>query len=249
MRRRIGRPNLKSLKIFSQLAAISIVVVAILIAPLSNSDLVGPKNVYAQDEFPTVVPPDADFGEAFDGDLPQVIYVPGTLGPIEDWRLPSVTRPEFLADPFGYSEIHGEPGHYLIWSTDESGNKRYYIVDESNEKLDIIRDEIDRFREARRNIEADPPTARILAGVAGTVVFGVVSVGCGAGAVISGIAQIWPLAGAFVACDAAAVPLTVASASTAWNAITRSREHSREVEEHRRRVESDFVQLPFLGDN
>lgn len=247
MRGRIRRFSLKLRKRLAQLGAIGVAVVAILLVPLSNAALMEPSIGYAQDDFPTVVPSDAEFERAFDGDLDQVIYVPGTLGPIENWRLPSVTRPEFLADLFGYSEILGEPGQYLIWSTDESGNKRYYIINESNENLKSIREEVDLFREARRKNEADPPTARIIAGAAGTVVFGVVSVVCGGGAVVSGIAQLWPLTAAFVACDAAAIPLTIASAGTAWNGITQVREFSREVEEQRRRVESDFVQLPFLG--
>ena len=233
---------------FLRLAAIGIVVAAILIAPPTSSTLVGSEIVYAQDEFPTVVPPDAEFEEAFDGDIDQVIYVPGTLGPIEDWRLPFVTRPEFLEDTFGYSEILREPGHYLIWSTDENGNKRYYIVDELNKKLGSIRTEVDRFHGARRDIDANPPAVRIVAGVAGTVGFGFVSTVCTGGAVISAIFQVWPLAAAFVGCDAAAVPLTVASASTAWNGITRVRDHTRDLNEHRRRVESDFKQIPFLDD-
>ena len=208
-----------SRKRLAQLGAIGIVVVAILIAPLSTSVLVGSPFVYAQDEFPTVVPPDAEFEEAFDGDLDQVIYVPGTLGPIEDWRLPSITRPEFLDDPFGYSEILGEPGHYLIWSTDESGNRRYYIVDESNEKLQGIREAVDDFREARRKIKADPPAAKIVGGLIGTAVFGVVSVGCGGGAVISGILQAWPITAAFIGCDAIAVPFdcSIGKHSLGWH--------------------------------
>ena len=241
--------NLDSNKKIAQLAAIGVAILAILIAPLSNSVLIGSPLAYAQDEFPTVVPTDVEFEEAFEGDLGQVIYVPGTLGPIEDWRLPLVTRPEFLDDPFGYSEILGEPGHYLIWSTDGSGNKRYFIIDETNEKLTNIRDAVDGFRDARLRIEADPPAARIAAGVVGTALFGVVSIGCGGAAVVTGILQLWPLTAAFVGCDAIAVPLTVASGSTAWNAVTRAREFSREVEEHRRQVESDFAQLPFIGDN
>jgi len=240
---------LNTRKKLAQIGAIGIAIAAILIAPLSNSLFVESPFVYAQDEFPTVVPPDAEFEEAFDGDLDQVIYVPGTLGSIEDWRLPSITRPEFLDDPFGYSEVLGEPGHYLIWSTDESDNKRYYIVDESNEKLQSLRDAADDFREARRKIEADPPAAKIIGGLIGTAVFGVVSVGCAGGAVISGILQAWPVTAAFIGCDAIAVPLTIGSATTAWDGITRGREFSREVEEHRRQVESDFAQLPFLDDN
>ena len=98
-------------------------------------------------------------------------------------------------------------------------------------------------------MDADPPAVRIVAGVAGTIGFGLVTTFCTGGAVVSGIFQLWPLTGAFVACDAAAVPLTVASASTAWNGITRVRDHTRDLNEHRRRVESDFKQLAFLGDS
>jgi len=249
MRGRIRRFSLKLRKRLAQLGAIGVAVVAILLVPLSNLILIGPKVGYAQDEFPTVVPSDAEFEQAFNGDLDQVIYIPGTLGPIEDWRLPSVTRPEFISDTFGYSEILGEPSRYLIWSTDENGNKRYYIVDESNEKLGSIRAEVDQSRADRRDMDANPPAIRIVAGVAGTVGFGIVSTLCTGGAVVSGFFQVWPLAAAFVGCDAVAVPLTVASASTAWNGITRVRNHTRDLNEQRRRVESDFKQLPFLDDS
>lgn len=191
-----------------------------------------------------ITPPPAAFPTPFGQTEPTPTRL-APLGPVSQDDLPVTTRPELLEDPFGYAEILGQPGIYLVWSTDNNGDQRYYVIDSENEYLEGIRAATEAFHEARRDVDADPPGAKVLIGSGGSIVFGLASWGCGLGAVVSAAAQLYPLAGVFVGCDAITVPLTIGSAGyllngiTEWNSFAAQRDDLEEV------VESYFVQLPF----
>ena len=122
-------------------------------------------------------------------------------------------------------------------------------MDQGNPRLQGIIEATDQFRQARIEIEADPPAARILFGAVGSVVFGIISWACGLGAIASAAAFLYPLAGVLIACDAISIPLTIASWGTMWNGLTGVREYGRSVNEWSRQVESEYVQLPFTDQN
>jgi hypothetical protein len=95
-------------------------------------------------------------------------------------QIPDVARPELLDDPIGYSAVLGYPGLYLIWSTDDSGNRHYYVLQESSEYFQRIQATVDANLQARTELDETNPwlrlgwsAVRIVGGVEGAIFCGI----------------------------------------------------------------------------
>jgi len=140
--------------------------------------------------------------------IPETPVAPrfAAIGPVTAAGLPEVVDPKLLEDPLGYAEILGQPGMYLVWSTDADGENHYFIIDRNNEYFERIRSETDKWRELHAQYVAGEHMPNVIFGGAVFIFTGLVSLGCGFGAVSSAASQVYPLAALFVGCDAIFIP-------------------------------------------
>jgi hypothetical protein len=131
----------------------------------------------------------------------------------DEERLPPVENPQFLEEPFGYTEILGHPGLYLVWSTDDDGNKRYFIVEEGNTEFVELRTAVNDFTAARDLFFGQAPLLRHIVGSVGTGFFLWTSLQCVGGAIATLLAEpiAAPLTAALIGC-------TFVSLGLAWTA-------------------------------
>ena len=89
------------------------------------------------------------------GPVPTVTPQP-TLGPgqmyVNPNHLPELAHPHRQELPFGYSEIVGHPGLFLVWSTDEKENTRYFTISEDNKYFDEITELADNHWDERNEL-------------------------------------------------------------------------------------------------
>jgi hypothetical protein len=184
-----------------------------------------------------------------------------TIGPGQHYEegeedlLPEVTRPDLLDEDFGYSEISGHPGLFLVWSTDDAGNKRYYVISEENPYLADIMGVTDENHRAWANLAGEGESgdmlyARVELGAVGTGLFVVSTVWCGVGALASatGTVVTAPLTALLGGCAGLSFTATGASFMFAYNAWERLESFDTRTELDRMAVEGFFQQLPYVTD-
>ena len=182
---------------------------------------------------------------------PAVTAAP-TLGPGQAFQegdsLPAITRPGLLENPFGYSEIVGRPGLYLVWSTDEQGNRSYYVITESNRYYEGITAAQERLLQAQMEFDEQAPPIRIAFGAAGTVIFGFLAVGCGAGALGSAAGVVTsPAAVPLTACATASAGLAAGSFKSGLDAAGALDGYNTLVDQLSQEVEGYFMQFPYVS--
>ena len=231
---------------------IGLLAVSLFLCPLA----LGSQNAYqaaqAAQPFNTVVPPNVTFRPPI-GTVQALPTPIPTVGPGqffeegEENLLPGVIRPDRLKEPFGYSEILGKPGLYLVWSTDDDGNKRYYVLDKGNEYLMLIEQEVDNVYQDRLDMQKETPIAKAIGGAAGGVVLGLVGIGCGVGAVVSLAAEpvSAPATALLGACAGTAFTFSLGAFGIAFDGASRLIGHGQLVGEAKKQIESYFLQIPF----
>jgi hypothetical protein len=182
--------------------------------------------------------------------IPGATLVP-TLGAgqyfTED-SLPPVTRPDLLGDAFGYSEILGQPGLYLVWSTDEEGNTHYATVAEGNPALAQIRALVDAHRQAALELHGQSPLVRFGIGLGGGAFFSLLTLACGVGTGASLMAEpvSAPLTAVLAGCTGGSFLVAREGFGAALDAFDQLNAFALLTEETRRAVEGQFIQLPYL---
>jgi hypothetical protein len=244
-----------------RIALIVVVAVSVVVCPLSLGGWGLRQGAYAegwpQQPF-TFVPSLAnlELTQTVEGPrLGAVTSVP-TLGPGQYFEegdedlLPEVTRPDLLDAPFGYSEILGHPGLYLVWSTDEQGNKRYCVIDEDNPYYDDIRGVVDANRRAWEELDAQAPLIRMGLGFIGTLAFTSLTVACGIGAVASATATpvSIPLTSVLAGCAGGAFLADRGAFGFAYSGWEAEMAYESRTEQDRMAVEGFFQQLPYVAD-
>ena len=182
--------------------------------------------------------------------IPGPTIVP-TLGPgqyFSEDSLPPVTRPDLLGDPLGYSEVLGQPGLYLVWSTDEEGNTRYATVAQDNRAFVQIRALVDAHRQAALELDGESPLVRFGIGLGGGVLFSLFTLGCGVGtaASLSATPISAPLTAVLAGCTGGAFLAAGEGFGAAFDAWSQLHSFDLQTEETRRAIESQFMQLPYL---
>jgi hypothetical protein len=191
---------------------------------------------------------------------PGVTPVP-TIGPGQYYEegeedlLPEVTRPDLLDYAFGYSEISGHPGLFLVWSTDDAGSRRYYVISVDNPYFDDIVAVTDANHDAwadlgGEGVSGDMLHVRVHLGFAGAFGFAIPMTFCGVGAFVSALATpvSIPLTAAFTGCAGFFSGATGASTMFAYYAQERLDSFDARNELDRMAVEGFFQQLPYVTD-
>jgi hypothetical protein len=191
-------------------------------------------------QIPTVPPIVATLPTPIGGQTPVATPIP-TLGPGQYFEegdeddLPEVARPDLLRkEDMGYSAILGEEGLFLVWSTDDDGNKHYYILDQEKDYLYRIQNIIDDNLIARRELDATSPLFSLI--WAGTkTVIGEVGVFICGGATIATV-ELPPVAGVFGTC-------TVGSLTLFGTSLNKYLEVSQSIRAYERRTEQDRLAI------
>ena len=198
--------------------------------------------------YPTVPPVDPTIATPFGTSIPSVTPIP-TLGPGQYYeggdRIPDVIQPELLDEPFGYSEILGKPGLYLVWSTSDVGKKHFYILDESSKYFTLIVEAVDDYQTRVFDLKASAPGKRFLVGAGGVVVFSTISAVCGGGAIVAGALQHWEITAAGVACDGIYIPLSFESGRIAFEGAVDFFAVYKFQESKRNMIEGYFSNIPY----
>jgi hypothetical protein len=242
-----------------RIALIVVVAVSVVVCPLSFGGW-GVGVTEAQVSFVPSIEP-LEITRTVEGPrLGAVTPVP-TLGPGQHYEegeedlLPEVTRPDLLDDPFGYSEISGHPGLFLVWSTDDAGNKRYYVISVDNPYFDDIQAVTNAIHTAWADLGGEGVSGDVLRsrrelGALGTVAFGASTIYCSLAALVSaaGTVVTAPLTVVFTGC--AGVSFTAAGASFmfAYYAWEKLESFNGRMERDRMAVEGFFQQLPYVID-
>ena len=156
-------------------------------------------------------------------------------------QIPAVARPELLADPIGYSAILGYPGLYLVWSTDDSGRRHYYVLEESSDYFQRIRITVDANLSARTALDDTNPWLRL--GWAGVRIVGGAggSLFCGV-ATAATIATVG-LAAIFGTCTLAALGVTGTGIDGFIDVYNSVRAYENHTEEDRLAIEGIFREI------
>lgn len=237
-------------KFIYRAALLSVIAVSMMLFPLTTGIYSQSSRAYAGQPFTTVVPPNATFAAPIGTPITVPTPIP-TLGPGQYFEqgdgLPRVTRPDLLEEPFGYSEIMGEPGLYLVWSTDDDGKKHYYVLDEENTYFDKIMTAVDADRKKYKDLDENGTKRNFVVDVFVALVSGTVTAFC-TGATIgsaSGFPATIPLMSAFGACTGVAGKFTYESIKSGignWSALE---DYNFSKEETRKEIEGYFVQIPY----
>ncbi|MFQ5921814.1 MAG: hypothetical protein ACE5M4_03135 [Anaerolineales bacterium] len=199
------------------------------------------------------MPPIAVTFDAPVTDVPPIPTPILTIGPGQSFIegeedfLPELLRPDLLDSEYGYSEILGRPGLFLVWSTDEFGTKRYFVLDEDSEYLQAIITEVDKVRNNWLEMQNELPLAKAIAGAIFGVVLGVVGLVCAGGAVISllGTPVSAPVTGGLTACAGGAFTLSAGAFGMAVDGAGRIIGHIELSDEARKEIRGAFQQIPF----
>lgn len=183
---------------------------------------------------------------------PMLLPIP-TIGPGQMFTedqvlfLPEVLRPDLLDTEYGYSEILGKPGLFLVWSTDDFGTRRYFVLEQSDEYLNRIVAAVDRVRTDALDMKKDLPWWKAIGGTIVGLVMGGVGIACGFGAAVSLAATpiSAPLTAALVACAGTSFAISVTGFGTAVDGAGRIIGHYELSDEARREIRGAFQQIPF----
>jgi hypothetical protein len=201
-------------------------------------------------QIPTVPPIVATLPTPIGGQTPVATPIP-TLAPgqyfEEDDTLPNVTRPDLLEEPYGYSEIVGSLDQFLVWSTDDNGNKRYYVLNEGNQYLDKIREVVDEERRRWGELEDSNAWEEFLLNSAGTIGVGFVTAVCGIGTVASLFAEPFsaPITTIGAGCTGGGVKYTIDFFNATIDNYSNIRAYEKYKKEAAKEVEGYFIQIPF----
>jgi len=183
---------------------------------------------------------------------PMLLPIP-TIGPGQMFTedqvllLPRVLRPDLLDTEYGYSEILGRPGLFLVWSTDDFGTKRYFVLEQGNEYLNRIVAAVDRVRTDALEMKKELPWWKAIGGTIVGLVMGGVGIVCGFGAVVSLAATpiSAPLTAALTACAGTSFAISVGGFGTAIDGAGRIIGHYELSDEARKEIRGAFQQIPF----
>jgi len=183
---------------------------------------------------------------------PMLLPIP-TIGPGQMFTedqvllLPSVLRPDLLDSEYGYSEILGKPGLFLVWSTDDFGTKRYFVLQQGNEYLNRIVAAVDRVRTDALEMKKELPWWKAIGGTIVGLVMGGVGIVCGFGAVASLAATpiSAPLTAALTACAGTSFAISAGGFGTAIDGAGRIIGHYELSDEARKEIRGAFQQIPF----
>jgi hypothetical protein len=230
-----------------RIALIVVVAVSVVVCPLSFGGW-GVGVTEAQVSFVPSIEP-LEITRTVEGPrLGTVTPVP-TLGPGQYFeegdedRLPEVARPELPDKPFGYSAILGHPGLALGWSTDDAGNKHYYVLEESSDFYERIQTIVYANREAARALEASDP---LLRGIWAEIK----AAGGALGGLFCGIAALAtiefpPLAAGLIGCSVAAFAAMGLSVDQAIAANAEMSAYLDRTEEDRLAIEGIFREIRY----
>ena len=243
---------MKFSKVLARTGVLLFSALCLLVFQLANSILLGNSVALAQDEFPTVPPSDAEFERPIEDLDPIPTPIP-TIGPGqsfvegEEELLPELLRPDLLESEYGYSEILGRPGLFLVWSTDESGVKHFFVLSEDNEYLQAIIAEVEAVRTNWLEMRNELPLSKAIAGAIVGVVLGVVGLVCAGGAVVSLLATpvSAPITGGLTACAGGAFTLSAGAFGMAIDGAGRIIGHIELSDEARKEIRGAFQQIPF----
>ena len=183
---------------------------------------------------------------------PMILPIP-TIGPGQMFTedqvllLPKVLRPDLLDTEYGYSEILGRPGLFLVWSTDDFGTKRYFVLQQGNEYLNRIVAAVDRVRTDALEMKKELPWWKAIGGTIVGLVLGGVGLVCGFGAVVSLAATpiSAPLTAALTACAGTSFAISIGGFGTAIDGAGRIIGHFELSDESRKEIRGAFQQIPF----
>jgi len=231
-------------KSFFRFGLISISIISIILCSFMTS-MVQSSPLQAT-PFKTLPPVNVTFASPIGALTPVPSPLP-TLGPGqyfeegEEDSLPEVARPELLSEPFGYSEILGQTGQVLVWSTDDEGHKHYYVLEKTSEYFQRIQNIVDLNREAGRALEASNPLLRgIWADIkAGGGLFG--GLFCGIAALV--MIEIPPLAAGLTACSVASFTFMGYSIDETISIIGELTDYDSRTEEDRLAIEGIFREI------
>jgi len=118
---------------------VAVLIVSMFLCPLAHGGFVRISSAEVERQiYPTVPPVNPAIPTPIGTSIPEPKAIP-TLGPgqyfEEENKLPQVVNPELLDETVGYSEILGNLGLYLVWSTSNDNEKRYFIIDEESKYL------------------------------------------------------------------------------------------------------------------
>jgi hypothetical protein len=196
--------------------------------------------------FQTLPPVNATLSTPIGAQTPVPTPLP-TLGPGqyfeegEEDSLPEVARPELLSEPFGYSEILGQTGQVLVWSTDDEGHKHYYVLEKTSDYFQRIQNIVDLNREAGRALEASNP---LLRGIWADIKAGGGLLGglfCGIAAIV--MIEVPPLAAGLTACSVASFTFMGYSIDETISVIGELTDYDSRTEEDRLAIEGIFREI------
>ena len=201
----------------------------------------------------TVMPPiNPTLGAVFTAtpELPTPIATLGpgqSFGEAQEDQRPDVIRPDLLENSVGYSEILGRPGLFLVWSTDEHGNKRYFVVEDTNPYFLLIRAEVDKIMTKRSDMMNNLSMSKLIGGGIAALGLGIIGGACGVGAVLSlGATPISaPVTAALTACSGTALSFAAGALGLSldgWESITT---YVRTYQESSKQIEAYITQLPY----
>jgi hypothetical protein len=202
-------------------------------------------------QFDTPIPPTPDFKAPFTATPPVATPIP-TVGPGQSFDedqeelLPDVIRPDLLRNSVGYSELAGRPGLFLVWSTDEDGNKRYFVIDESDRYFPLIRAEVDRIMTARDAMRSNLSMSKFLGGGIIALALGGLGTACGVGAIVSLAAEpiSAPVTGALTACAGSAFSFAAGALGLSLDGLEAMTTYERTYRDASRQIEAYISQLP-----
>lgn len=243
---------MKTSKILLRTGVLALSAFCLVVFQVSLNSILVDSPAYAQ-PFATLAPSTATIAPAGVvgtpvGPTPFPTIAPGqSFSEGQEEFLPDVLRPDLLDSEYGYSEILGKPGLFLVWSTDEFGTKRYFVLDQDNEYLQAIITEVDKVRNNWLEMRNELPLAKAIAGAIIGVVLGVVGLVCAGGAVVSllGTPISAPVTGGLTACAGGAFTLSAGAFGMAVDGAGRIIGHIELSDEARKEIRGAFQQIPF----
>ena len=219
---------------------------------VSLSSILVDSPAYAQ-PFATLPPNTATLNPAGVVGTPVVPTPIPTIGPGQSFTegqeelLPELLRPDLLDSDYGYSEILGKPGLFLVWSTDEYGTKSYFVLQDGNDYLNGIINAVDRVRTDALEMKKELPWWKAIGGTLVGLALGAVGIVWGLGAVASLAATpiSAPVTGLLAACAGGAFTMSAGAFGMAVDGAGRIFGHFEISDEARKEIRGAFLQIPY----